>query len=191
MTPSRTTRFVPFRASSSMVMVTPTWGTWPPVERSVRTGWDMKWVKSHLLLQVYCLTCKKPTVIHFLLLLSFFYFLIYFLFFSSDRKTQNKQSWLSIQLNLLPSKFFFIWLTSKFLSVTQVQHPLESKDPTKRILDKILQWSILQLSLFAFDVITYWVSETVVKALHTKIQQLLLLQWATDISDNLLWQTHK
>ncbi len=91
MTPSSTTRLVPFRNSSSMVMVTPTWGTEPPGERTNKKGWERKllqngwgWGRGWT-----DFTWKKSTVIHFFLLLSLFHFLIHFLFFSSENETQT------------------------------------------------------------------------------------------------------
>lgn len=38
-----------------------------------------------------------------------------------------------------------------------------------------------------FSSSAYWVCETEVKVVHTKVQQLLLLQRATDVPDNLLY----
>lgn len=132
MTPSSTTRLVPFITWSSMVMVTPTWRTGPPGARTNEKGWEENgqiltttdWNK-----RTDCLTWKKATVIHFLLLLSFLYFSIYFLLFSSESETIHNIN-NNITKLLTQNGLFFI-PTSNYSSVIQVQHLLESKDPKR------------------------------------------------------------
>ncbi len=71
----------------------------------------------------------------------------------------------------------------------QVQHLLESKDPEWKAIIKCAD-VILWVKIAYICLSTYWVGEAKVEVLHTKIQQLLLLQRATDVADNLLCDKH-
>lgn len=67
-TPSSTTRLVPFMRSSSMVMVTPTWGTGPPADTGNRGGFMGQGNECHPRAVLKSLTCIKSAGVHFVLL---------------------------------------------------------------------------------------------------------------------------
>lgn len=67
----------------------------------------------------------------------------------------------------------------------QVQHLLESKDPKWKAIIEFVD-ACMWITIVYICLSTYWVDKTEVKVLHPKVQQLLLLQRATDVPDNLL-----
>lgn len=97
----------------------------------------------------------------------------------------------SVSLVSTSDRFTFdFFFTSRSPSMIQVQLLLVSKDPAQRVmknLSKEMLYSWLSCHCTAhFGISTYWICESEVEVLHTKIQQLLLLQGVVDVSDNLL-----
>lgn len=74
------------------------------INRHICHGYTLK---THIIGKIQSLTCKEPTVIHFLLLLAHFHFLIHFLFFSSNSKTQKIQMEFSVSLVSSSDRFTF------------------------------------------------------------------------------------
>lgn len=171
----------------------PWWWSHPPeapdhLERGrKRKGWDRKLVGATDLDKRMILPEKNPLSSTSSCFSPSFIFS--FIFFFSALKVKYKQSWVnSHQLLFLKFVAPSVFLTSRYPSVIQVQHPLESTDPKWNAIIKIVD-AFCESKVAYFCLCTYWVNETEVKVLHAKIQQLLLLQGATEVSDNLLHNT--
>ena len=195
MTPSSTTRLVPFRSSSSMVMVTPTWGTGPPGERTKKErvekgNWYVLQTETRGWSYLKRIHCRPLPPVS--LPLSFSH--SFSLFQLCKLNTNNAES-KSHQLLFLKFIAPSVFITSRYPSAIQVQHPLESRDPKWNAIIKVVD-AFCESKVVYICLCTYWINESEVKVLHAKIQQFLLLQGATEVSDNLLcnmqaWSPHE